>query len=216
MNTSELFESKYLKKEEINMPTTAHIAGVSVEVLKSQGGDKRKGILHFTGGRLKPMVLNVMNSNVISGAYGNETDLWNGKPVEIFVDPNVMMGTQRVGGLRIRIPSANYTGNAPSGHTPAGPPIMNLAMALAALQSVNLTKDDLKRVITSKGFTGYMPDRDTKTVYEMISEAKENAAKANGSGQEESFGGPADGEEIPFAFWLGLIGLGLSMASTLA
>jgi hypothetical protein len=189
MNRHDFFESKYLAKENITAPIRAHISHVQAEVLKSERGDERKPILHFTGGTPKAMVLNVINWTTIEEAYGEEVEGWSNKPIELYVDPNVMMGSKKVGGIRVRIPSDKVV-HAGNGHAPS---LMNINMALTALAAVGLTKDDLKRVITSKGHTGFMPNRDTPTVLAMIEEAQSNM------GAEQSFDEAIPtNSEIPF------------------
>lgn len=168
MKRSDAFTGSYLKQDDVPHPIVAAVGKVVMETL-GQGADaETKPILHFTDSHVKPMVLNFGNWGTIESAYGEDSDMWTGKPVEVYVDPNVMFGTKKVGGLRIRIPSSNGTGSHQS--------VMNLNMALTALKTVGIEKEALKRVLASKGFTdGFKPSRDTQTVLDMIKEAQENA-----------------------------------------
>lgn len=195
MNVSEMFESKYLKKEDLKGPVVAIISNVTMEMLKDQSGvQKKKGILHLAGGQLKPIILNVGNTKTLTNLYGTETNNWLGKPIEIYVNPAVEMGGQMVGGLRLRPPS----GPPQNGHAPQagyGPSLMNWQMAVAALKGAGIAEDMLKQVLTRKGFTGYRADRDTATVLAMIEEAKHSMQPS--MSQEESFDTIPEGE-VPF------------------
>lgn len=185
MNVSDLFESKYLKKEDISSPVVAIIANVGTDMLKDQSGqNKKKGILFFNG-KLKPLILNVGNAKVLTSLYGQHTEGWIGKPIEIWVNPNVEMGGEIIGGLRLRPPQ-----NATKNHEPVSS--MNLNMALAALKAIGMTPEQFKEFMKRKGLTGYVPNRDTPTVLALIKEAEENRQ------QEQPFDefGSQD-EEVP-------------------
>jgi hypothetical protein len=58
--------------------------------------------LHLKGS--KPMILNKTNAVTIARSYGPDSVGWVGKSIEIHHDPNVMLGRERVGGIRVRIP----------------------------------------------------------------------------------------------------------------
>jgi hypothetical protein len=205
MKKSEVFPSKYLAQADIPSPVVVTIKLVQMETL-GQGKDQEdKPIIHFQGS-WKPMVLNAGNWDCLEHAYGDESDLWAGRVCEIYVDPNVSFGGKRTGGLRLRIPSGGSKQSA-------GPSLMNIQMALTALQGCGLTKDDLKRCIEAKnpGATGFVAIRDTPAVLAMIEEARQNQGN-----KEESFDdGPSPDTEIPVAFWIGLIASGLTMAATM-
>ena len=93
--------SRFLSQSDIAAPFTAIIQDVRVENLKSNSGEENKCILYFTTG--KPMVFNVNRKTVVA-AYGDDSAAWIGTPVEVYVDPNVHMGSERTGGIRLRIP----------------------------------------------------------------------------------------------------------------
>ena len=61
------------------------------------------------------MKFNLINRKTVVAAYGDQRDAWIGKPVEIYVDPNVWMGAERTGGIRIRIPAAAATAASHAG-----------------------------------------------------------------------------------------------------
>ena len=97
-------DSRFLCQADVPSPILVTIANVTAEKLKSAKGEQQKFILHFTAG--KPMVLNPLNRGRLIRAYGDESDHWRGKPVEVYVDPDVEMGGEIVGGIRLRIPKA--------------------------------------------------------------------------------------------------------------
>ena len=51
------------------------------------------------------MILNKTNAIVIARIYGKQTDAWLKKPIEVYHDPNVMLGREKVGGIRVRAAS---------------------------------------------------------------------------------------------------------------
>lgn len=50
----------------------------------------------------KPWLSGPATQAVIVGMYGSIIEDWIGKPVTLYVDPDVMMGKSRVGGVRVR------------------------------------------------------------------------------------------------------------------
>lgn len=105
MKRSEAFPTKYLSKDDIKTPTTGTIARVVNETL-GQGDDQEiKPVMYFSSGIDKPMVVNATNWINVEAIYGDESDNWIGKQVEVWVDPSVSFGGKRIGGLRLRQPA---------------------------------------------------------------------------------------------------------------
>jgi len=109
MNASDLFPpSEFLKSEDVEanggeMQLT--IKGIAFKDYEEDDGKKtRKGILSFSE-MDKKMSLNVTNTRVLITMFGDkDIDVgWIGKPVVLYVDPNVPYGTKIVKGLRIRL-----------------------------------------------------------------------------------------------------------------
>lgn len=113
---SQMFPANFLKKEDVPHPTRAVIKSVTMEEVTGDSGKEMKATLHFQGD-IKPMILNKGNATTISETYGDDSDAWLGKTIEVFADPGVMFGGKKVGGLRVRVPSQQQQ------HTPA--PITN-------------------------------------------------------------------------------------------
>lgn len=119
MKLAEMFPSNYLKKEDVPQPVTVTIKDV---VQEEMPGDKElKAVARFTG-TTKPMILNKGNASLLAEIYGDDSDAWHGKQVEIYHDPGVMYGGKRVGGLRLRMPSQNGAAPARSAPNPAPTP----------------------------------------------------------------------------------------------
>lgn len=196
MKRNEAFPSNYLAQGDVPSPIQATIGEVHPVTFKSDDGDEKKVAMAFTDQRLKPMVLNNVNWMTCEEAYGEDSDSWKGKRVEIYVDPNVMFGKKRVGGLRLRIPSQNGQPSAPA-------PSWTLAQAITECAAVGISKDELIAHLKSKGNASYQAARDTATVKALV------AAKAE---QEQGFDAlpepppGRDESEIPFSFaWVAML-----------
>lgn len=118
MNIGAAFPSKYLKASEIPdgqfVPVT--IDSVQIENLAmSSEPDEDKPVIYFVG-KTKGMVLNKTNANTLMGAFGPETDDWNGKRVLLYSTETTFQG-KSMPCLRIKIdrsaaasPAANNNG----------------------------------------------------------------------------------------------------------
>lgn len=103
MKVDDLFPSQYLKQSDVPRPLVGTIQSIKHEEIQDKGAKKMKPILYITGAP-KPLVLNRVNAQSIASIYGDDSNNWIGKPIEIYTDPTVMMGRDRVGGLRLRAP----------------------------------------------------------------------------------------------------------------
>lgn len=105
MKRSDAFPTKYMSKDDVKAPVIGVIARVVNETL-GQGDDQEiKPVMYFSSGPEKPMVVNATNWMSVESIYGDESDDWTGKQIEIWVDPSVSFGGKRIGGLRLRAPS---------------------------------------------------------------------------------------------------------------
>jgi len=100
---SDMVQSKYLRKEDIEDDTPATIKGVKLEELGQGDKPEQRWVIYFKQ-FAKGMVLNVTTIRVLESAYGDDTDVWTGKQVLLYVDPNVSFQGRVVGGLRLRVP----------------------------------------------------------------------------------------------------------------
>jgi len=102
MKTSELKQSKYMKKEDCGEEgILVKISGLKQEnVAPDNKPEELKWILHFHGD-VKPLVLNGTNTKLIEKALGSdETDDWIGREIVLFNDENVEYMGEVVGGVR--------------------------------------------------------------------------------------------------------------------
>ena len=157
MRKGEAFPSNYLSKEDVAAgPIRGTIADVRFETIKGDRGDEDKPVMSFKEDGLKPMILNNTNWQTAEDAYGDESDGWRGKTIELYLDPGVMFGNKKVGGVRVRIPNGNPgPAAAPPAAAPAtasAPPTMMLwELALSQGLEAGLNEEELKARLKDKG-----------------------------------------------------------------
>jgi hypothetical protein len=119
MRISNAFPSTYLKAADLNGRT----AKVVMESIRMEDiGSEQKPILYFQG-KEKGLVLNKTNANNIAYAYGEETDTWAGRPLELF-EAMVDFQGRTVPAIRVRIPrdqDAQQGYGAQQGHQAPAP-----------------------------------------------------------------------------------------------
>lgn len=103
--TSEMRESKFLKKEDVGRGVLATITGCIRKNVAMEGTDpEEKWCLTFQE-LDKPLVLNATNIQLCEQVCGSDdTDHWIGKRIVLYTDPNVSFAGKIVGGIRIRKP----------------------------------------------------------------------------------------------------------------
>ena len=103
--TSEMRESKFLKKEDVGRGALVTISGCTRKNTAMEGADpEHKWCLTFHE-MDKPLVLNVINTMTIEQILGSDdTDNWIGKRIVLYEDPSVMYAGKIVGGIRVRAP----------------------------------------------------------------------------------------------------------------
>lgn len=105
MKASEVYvnNSDFLKKEDLKgRRITVEITAVGVQDFKKEG-ETPKMALSFKGAP-KKLLLNRSNSKVVVAAYGDDTDGWIGKKIELWNDPSVMFKGEAIGGIKVGIP----------------------------------------------------------------------------------------------------------------
>jgi hypothetical protein len=120
VNVSEFTESNssFLKKEDIgDRRVKVIISRVGVTTFDDSS---KKLVLHFQG-KEKGVALNRTNTQVLAGAFGQESDGWLGQQVELWVDPYVTFGGKMVGGLKITPIRSAPIPQAPPPVAPAAP-----------------------------------------------------------------------------------------------
>jgi hypothetical protein len=120
MNLQEMFPSNYLTKDDLPTSRVLVMTKVTKESVWRKNGRQMAVVLHFDG-NVKPMVLNKTNATMIARIYGNDTVQWTNKRIEVFYDPNVTLGRERVGGIRVRAASVVPAKSAPPTTTTTPP-----------------------------------------------------------------------------------------------
>lgn len=97
------FDTNYLASWDIDKDTIVTISKVKYEEVTGEKGRTDKCLVAYFDGIENGMIVNVTNSKTIQKLY-NEPDpaKWVGKKITLFVDPNVSIKGEKVGGLRIR------------------------------------------------------------------------------------------------------------------
>lgn len=189
MRMSQMFPSNYLGKDDVPHPLTTTIAKVTQEEIKGDNGNELKAVIYFHG-LDKAFICNKTNAFTLCEAYGDDSDLWRSKPVEIYLDPTVSFGGKRVGGLRLRIPAGGGRATPPAnGNTP-----WTFNDAVTAAAPYGITRDSLIAGLKSQGRSGWMPSRDQPFVEQLIRDVQAVRREPG----DESFETVPTGGEIPF------------------
>jgi len=151
------FQSNYISKDDC--PLTAAIDSVGFATISGDDDTKeRKVVIHSTDFPMLPdnthkmFILNKSNWINIEDAYGPDTDTWIGQRIELYVDPSIMYGGKRVGGVRVRIPSGV---TIPSPNLPQVGNVWSWQQACEAAVAAGISIDQLKAELKSMGLTGY-------------------------------------------------------------
>jgi len=179
MRRSQAFRSNYLGKDDLNgHAVTAAILKVTMEKVKDtdSGEDRDKPVMYFQED-VKPLILNNINWITCEDAYGEDSDSWSGRLVELFVDPNVMFGAKRVGGVRLRIPQRTI------------PPVvlhpMRWSEALALCEQNGISEADLKVHLRSLGNNSFSSARDSQAVRDFVASHRPAPVTPGGFAEED-------------------------------
>lgn len=100
MNINDSFPSNWLKSADLQgRAVQVQISHVTEEDI----GDGVKPVLYLQG-KVKGVVLNKTNASMIANSYGDETEAWEGKPLEIYPDKTQFQG-KIVDCIRVRVPA---------------------------------------------------------------------------------------------------------------
>jgi len=104
MKIGAAFPSKYIKAADLAGKThTLTVARVQMEDVGSPDSPEEKPVLYFVG-KAKGVVLNKTNATAVAHRYGDDTDDWTNKPVEVYPD-TTMFGGKMVECVRMRAPA---------------------------------------------------------------------------------------------------------------
>lgn len=157
MKTEEVFPSRFLKAEQLDHDVTATIEKVVMEdVYDSQAKEEvQKPVCYFEKAT-KAVLLNKTNWAVLVEAYGDESDLWAGKPV-VITTVEVKAFGDVVRAIRLKLPKVNGTPSATPNGTPTTPangtPAKSEVVTAfwAAVKHAGLTLEDGKRALSECG-----------------------------------------------------------------
>ena len=110
--TSEMIESRFLKKEDVGEDGTVVVVQEveQVNVANKDQAPEYRWTMKFRQFE-KPMVMNSTNIKLAEKALGSDdTADWIGKKLIVYNDPNITFGKDLVGGIRIK---AHRTASAP-------------------------------------------------------------------------------------------------------
>jgi hypothetical protein len=97
--------SNYLRKEDFPQPENLKISDVQEEPVAAPGEEPEPELILYYVGKTKGMVCNPTNAEFLENLTGSENPQdWIGTEVQVYTDPNVKFGSQKVGGLRLREP----------------------------------------------------------------------------------------------------------------
>lgn len=109
MKVNKMFPSKFLTKDDVkdfSQPVVFRIDRIEIEEVQNEDGKEDKPVLYFDENDSKPLILNKTNAETLAAEFGPDSDSWVGSSIELFVDPNIRFGKQRIGGIRVRLPEA--------------------------------------------------------------------------------------------------------------
>ena len=103
--TSEMRESKFLKKEDVGTGALFTVESCEQHNVAKEGAEPElRWCLSFEESD-KPLVLNSTNIQLCEGIFGaDDTDDWTGKKIVLYADPTVAFKGKVVGGIRVRAP----------------------------------------------------------------------------------------------------------------
>jgi len=107
MKVGKMFPSKFLSKDDLVEPIVFTVDTVVMEEVQNEDGKEEKPILYFFGNDVKPLILNKTNAETLEKEFGSDSDDWEGKNIEVYVDPSIRFGKKLIGGIRVRIPDTS-------------------------------------------------------------------------------------------------------------
>lgn len=98
------FLSDYLSAETFEGPQTVTIRKVEVKMIGGAEEEKEEKLTLQFAEVEQGLILNRTNLKTLAGLWGDETESWLGKKIEIYVDEAIAFRGKVVAGLRVRIP----------------------------------------------------------------------------------------------------------------
>ena len=105
MRVSDMFQSKYLKAEDLQgQEHTVTIGGVHIEDVGMEGKPQHKPVMYLQGVG-KGLILNKTNAEQVAHIHGDDSDGWIGKQIILFTMMVQFQG-QMMPAIRVRGPAA--------------------------------------------------------------------------------------------------------------
>lgn len=103
-SVSDLKDSRFLTKEDVEPPVAVTIKGYKEQNVEMEGEPERKKWTLFFHELDKPLVLNMTNGQRIEVVTGSaEFDDWIGKKITLYNDKTVSFGGKLTGGIRVYV-----------------------------------------------------------------------------------------------------------------
>ena len=170
MKWCEMFPSNYLSQSDVETPRVLTIAKVAMQEVRRPNGKVVKPVIHFRGDA-KPMVANKTNSLVIAKLYGRDSDSWIGRSIEVYAEPNIKMGGEVTGGIRVRAPQVNA---APKPAPEQRPPLTIAQKHQMVLDGYRAARDETKvrEFLTYAGKFAFAPQQQKEQADEYAAALK--------------------------------------------
>jgi hypothetical protein len=94
--------SSYLKKEAVTKPITLTIAGHEKKNVGTDEKPDMKWVLSFEEIEEQLTLNKTRGEQLIEDFGSSEMDDWNGRQIEVYVDPSVKYAGKKVGGLAVK------------------------------------------------------------------------------------------------------------------
>jgi hypothetical protein len=213
MKRAEAFPGKYLNVKGLRLFPKGEriwtIRDVRKETIEPQdGAATTKNVMHFAEEEATPMVVNPTNWDVLEGAWGEESDAWIGKRIQLYIDPSVRNPSGGdPGGVRLKIPAGAPVVNPAPVQRPVQPPTnstvkpVSLHSLVEEAEVAGMSGAAVYDMLHQEGYNTFNAQTApiiTSLVKSFIENHKANKAAAEV--KEESFPpGDAAGEsDIPF------------------
>jgi hypothetical protein len=119
IRASDYDQTRFWRAPDLSAEKKFKIKKATVETI-GQGRDREDKLVVWFTNSDKGLVLNKTNNRVIRGAFGDDTDGWNGKVIVVFPTMADMRGSM-VPALRVKLPPPKSNGEAAAAPAPKPP-----------------------------------------------------------------------------------------------
>jgi len=136
VKTSEMKDSKFLRKEDVGAGALFTVEGIEQHNVAMQGADQELRWCMKLVEAEKTLVLNSTNIQLCEKIFGSDdTDEWIGHKIVLYTDPNVSYAGKIVGGIRVRAPRIAKPTIAPKVAPVQAPALRRAAVADVELEA---------------------------------------------------------------------------------